>query len=170
MKIIANMDKGDYSPEWIIFHREAVRAVIVRGDKIALAKSLTEGFFKFPGGGIEPGETHDETLIRETAEETGLRIIPESIRELGMICEKRKGIYESEEIFEQLSYYYLAEVSDELDQQSLQGYEIDLRYQLEWVDIAEAYETDMRLGQQPRAEFLLREAKVLKLLLDGRGE
>ena len=46
-----------------------------------------EGEYKIPGGGQEPGENYEQTLIREVKEETGLYVRPESICELGEIIE-----------------------------------------------------------------------------------
>ena len=63
--------------------REAARAVIMQNNAVALIKSEASGFYKFPGGGVEEGETHIDALVRETLEETGLTIIRHSISELG---------------------------------------------------------------------------------------
>jgi 8-oxo-dGTP pyrophosphatase MutT (NUDIX family) len=37
----------------------------------------------FPGGGLEPGETPREGAVRELAEETGIRLAPEGVSDLG---------------------------------------------------------------------------------------
>ncbi len=47
--------------------REAVRAVVIRDGKILMLHS-NKGDFKFPGGGVESGETHKQGLIREVLE------------------------------------------------------------------------------------------------------
>ena len=65
-----------------VFYRVAIRAIILQGDKILMVKSNT-GDYKFPGGGVEKGETPEETLRREVQEETGqevpvtIKIIPD---------------------------------------------------------------------------------------------
>ena len=51
-------------------YREAVRAVIVRGNKILMVHS-TNRDYKFPGGGIKKGENRIDALKREVKEETG---------------------------------------------------------------------------------------------------
>jgi len=48
-----------------------------------MVRSQKYGEYKFPGGGIERNETHAEALIREVMEETGYRLLPESINEYG---------------------------------------------------------------------------------------
>lgn len=48
-------DEKNYNPDWNRYIRKAVRAVILRGDKLVLVKSRREGFYKLPGGGIEEG-------------------------------------------------------------------------------------------------------------------
>lgn len=165
MRLIKDFDKGNYRDSWKKYSREAVRAVIIRDGKIALVKSQKEGFYKFPGGGMEKGESHLDTLIRETLEETGLKIKPETVREFGMVREIRASIWTSEEIFEQNSYYYFAEAENELSEQSLTENEQNLDYVLEWADIKTAYEVDMKIGQGMEGAFLLREAAVLKELM-----
>ena len=58
-------------------------------------------YYKFPGGGIETGEGHNTALIREVLEETGLKIIPDSIKEYGYVLHIQKSTYNEYEIFEQ---------------------------------------------------------------------
>jgi len=166
MEVLAVFDDGNFDPEWKRIERSAVRAVIVRDGKVALVKSGKEGYFKFPGGGIERGETHVQTLCRETMEEAGLKIRAGSVREIGMIREIRKSISGENEIFDQTSYYYFADVEDSPGSVSLDGYEAELGFVPEWVDIKEAYETDAELGRHYRSKFILREAFVLGMLLD----
>lgn len=42
-------------------YREAVKAVIIR-DNIVLMVNSNKGDYKFPGGGMENGETHEQTV------------------------------------------------------------------------------------------------------------
>ncbi len=52
------------------------RAIIVRNRHIALIKRQREGrtYYVIPGGGMEPGETPEQTAIRESYEELGLKV------------------------------------------------------------------------------------------------
>jgi 8-oxo-dGTP diphosphatase len=53
----------------------AVLAIVVRGDEALLVRRANppdRGLWGFPGGRIEPGETHLDAALRELAEETGL--------------------------------------------------------------------------------------------------
>jgi 8-oxo-dGTP diphosphatase len=55
---------------------EVVAAVIERGGQILITRrprgSHLEGFWEFPGGKPDPGESHAEALQREIAEELGV--------------------------------------------------------------------------------------------------
>lgn len=165
MKLIAILDEKNYKQKSAIV-RKAVRAIIVKDGKVALVKSLKENHYKFPGGGIELNESHIDTLIRETKEETGLIIKPNSIKECGFIHEIRKSMF-NDDAFEQISYYYFAEAEDEVLKQELSEREKDLQYVLEWVDPLDAYNVDIALAKEYNNKFLLREACILKLLIDN---
>lgn len=52
--------------------REAVYGLLFKQDKILIIKT-PRGYF-LPGGGVEQGETDEESLLREFIEETGLQI------------------------------------------------------------------------------------------------
>jgi ADP-ribose pyrophosphatase YjhB (NUDIX family) len=52
------------------------RAIIIRNRHIALIKRQREGrtYYVIPGGGMEAGETPEQTAVRESREELGLNI------------------------------------------------------------------------------------------------
>jgi len=62
-----------------IVRRGAV-AVIVRNDRLLIIRRsqqvVAPGMYCFPGGGIEPGETEEQAVIRELQEELACRIQP----------------------------------------------------------------------------------------------
>jgi ADP-ribose pyrophosphatase YjhB (NUDIX family) len=76
------------------------RAIIVRDNCIALIKRQREGriYYVIPGGGMEFGETPEQTAIRESREELGLHI--EIERPLAEI-----------NFHGRLQYYFLAHVT-----------------------------------------------------------
>ncbi|MCS6994749.1 MAG: NUDIX domain-containing protein [Anaerolineales bacterium] len=57
------------------------RAIIIRKQHIALIKRQRNGeeYYVLPGGGMEPGETPEQTAIRESREELGLTIAIERL-------------------------------------------------------------------------------------------
>ena len=74
--LLFELDRKNYSETNSRIFREAVRAIIPADGRLALVKSDKYGFYKFPGGGINEGETHVSALLRETKEETGLSLLP----------------------------------------------------------------------------------------------
>ncbi len=71
-----------------------ISGIVIRGRTIAMCFVDKYGVYVIPGGGIETGETAKQAVVREMQEETGLRIIPESIIEYGYVHNVRKGKYE----------------------------------------------------------------------------
>jgi 8-oxo-dGTP diphosphatase len=54
--------------------RVAVSALIFDQGKVLLAHRRDIDWWNLPGGGMEPGETVDEAIVREVYEETGLQV------------------------------------------------------------------------------------------------
>jgi 8-oxo-dGTP pyrophosphatase MutT (NUDIX family) len=51
------------------------RAALIEGDRVFLIKHTYLPGWQFPGGGVEPGETAEESAAREVLEETGHRMM-----------------------------------------------------------------------------------------------
>jgi 8-oxo-dGTP pyrophosphatase MutT (NUDIX family) len=165
MRELYTFDEQNYNLQWHRVKREAVRAIIWSDNDLLMVKSGSAGFYKFPGGGIKVGETHEQALFREVEEEIGALINIASVKPYGMIREIRKGLYE-DEIFEQLSYYYVVEITTQHGDLRLDDYEYDLQYQSIVVSPQIAYDANMLLGKNYLSAFLKREAYVLNLLMN----
>lgn len=113
--------------------RLTARAVVVRRDgKIAVMYAEAFGLYSLPGGGVEPGETPEEALVREVAEETGC--VCERISELGLIRENRgQGDYT------QHSYYYVVHTQGPTQAVQLTAAEARHRTTLQWHSTKEAW-------------------------------
>lgn len=81
--------------------------VIVHEGRVAIVKA-TSGYC-LPGGGMEPGETPEDTAIRECWEEVGLRV--RLIRLLGYADQFAYGIPE-ERYFQKQCTFFLAELAE----------------------------------------------------------
>jgi 8-oxo-dGTP diphosphatase len=57
-----------------VVHDETGRLLLIRRGHAPSA-----GLWSVPGGRMEPGETEPEAVVREVAEETGLRVVPRSV-------------------------------------------------------------------------------------------
>lgn len=169
MRELAVYDYRNYVENGTVGRRPSVRGIIIRNGKIALIHSLKYDYFKFPGGGIDEGESHHETLIREVREESGLIVIPGSVTEYGYVLRKEKG--RTEDLFIQENFYYFCDVQDDVQAQKLDPYEADEEFTLEWVRPETAIETNLHhdhkeKGQPFAQHMIVREAGVLQLLID----
>ena len=140
MRELFVIDKKNYIENGTVGKRPSVRGIIVRGNTIAMMHSLKYDYYKLPGGGIEEGESLEETLIREVREESGLVVKPASIKEFGMVRRIEKGL--REDIFVQENYYFLCEAEDEPEEQNLDDYEEEERFTLEFVTVEHAIEVN----------------------------
>ncbi len=131
MRLLFEIDTKDYNPNGTATERPSVRGIIIKDKKIAMIHSLKYDYYKFPGGGIENGESHIDTLIREVQEESGLQVISESVCEYGYVHRIQKGT--DEDMFIQDNYYYLCDCKTKMTSQRLDDYENEEQFTLEWV-------------------------------------
>ena len=113
MRLLFDLDKKDYADCTHAFERDSARAIIIRNGRIAMVHSLKYDYYKVPGGGIEPGETREEAVVRETLEEAGLTVIPGSVKEYGYVHRAQRSTLYETEYFQQDNYYYLCALSSD---------------------------------------------------------
>ncbi|MBU9721278.1 MULTISPECIES: NUDIX hydrolase [Bacillaceae] len=143
--------------------RQAVRAVIVMRGKILLVRS-NRGDFKFPGGGIEMGESHSAALQREIAEETGyINCVVKG--KIGAVLERKIDVYDQDTIFEMDSHYYICECSGDRGNQDLDGYEAEQGFTPVWISFDDAIKQNDEASRQLNCNgWVRRETFVLKNL------
>ncbi len=165
MEKLFTIDLKDYNESDRVFRRPSARAIIIKGDKIALVYSKVEKYYKFPGGGIHDDEDKREALIREVREEVGMVVKPETIKEFGSVLRRQKGKEEGV-IFEQENYYYFCETEDELVSQELDEYEKDAEFVLRIVPIDEAIATNEAYTSTDSFNpvMIKRECRVLRMI------
>lgn len=164
MRLLFEMDTRDYDPNGKAFVRPSVRGVIIRQGRVAMVHSLKYDYYKFPGGGIEAGESRLQALQREVLEEAGLQLIPDSVCEYGYVHRVQKG--EQEAMFIQDNYYYLCDAEERILPQRLDDYEAEERFTLEFVEPQKAIRTNREVPHGPKDQLMLeREALVLEMLI-----
>ncbi len=145
--------------------REAVRAVILDEHKLLLVYSPVNGDYKFPGGGVNSGETHEQALIREVREECGVNTAKIMADCVGSIIEYDIPVEVDFDVFKMISYYYFCQVDEGFGAQALDGYEADLGFKPVWVNIDEAILNNKQILQNnaPKIpEWLKREIFMLE--------
>jgi 8-oxo-dGTP diphosphatase len=163
MKLIQIINHAGPTQKIIEAKRVAIRAIIFKDEKLMMIQSKKVKEYKFPGGGKLPNESHIETLIRETKEETGLSVILDSVKPYGYVKEIRNSIIENDQAFEMDSYYYICSVESEIKKTNLDTYEMEYGYQLKIVSIDEAInQNENCLNQMDKAPWIYRELIVLR--------
>lgn len=122
--------------------RQATRAVVRRGDNLLLLRSRT-GDYRFPGGGLDAGESVAANVARELLEECGARLLRLDAHLLTVVDERPAR--EPGTVFVQESAYYLCDVHDGLAQVDHDLRERTLALEPCWVDVHVALEANQGL-------------------------
>ena len=168
MRELFIIDKKNYIENGTVGRRPSVRGIIIKDGKIAMMHSLKYDYYKLPGGGIEEGESYEETLVREVKEESGLVVKKDSIREFGYVRRIEKG--KIEDVFVQENFYYLCDVEEMVQAQELDDYEEEERFTLEYVTPEHAISVNEnanhgdKVKSQTFTGMILRENKILQLI------
>jgi 8-oxo-dGTP pyrophosphatase MutT (NUDIX family) len=144
--------------------RTAVRGVILCGRDLLMIHSTKAGDYKFPGGGVDEGESHAQALAREIQEECGA-VLTHIGREIGAVVEYNFAVEDEFDTFKMTSHYYLCGVQDGLGAQRLDDYERDLGFEPVWMPLDEALRINRSLLESAAPpEWLSREIFMLEYL------
>lgn len=166
MRLLFELDLHDYAECTRTFVRNSARSIIIRNGQVAMVHSLKYDYYKFPGGGIEAGENPVEAMIRETREEAGLTVIPDSVKEYGLVHRIQKSDSDPAECFMQDNYYYLCDALDETVSQNLDSYESGEGYRLEFMDPQAVIRKNRNVKNSPYNGLMFeREARILEMLI-----
>lgn len=164
MRHLFTIDTKDYDPNGTVEVRPSVRGIVIREGKVLLMHSLKYDYYKFPGGGMEPGESRTDTLLREVREESGFAVEPDSVRAYGLVRRRSKGKHA--DLFLQDNFYYFCDISDAVGQ-SLDDYEAEERFTPEWVTPARAIEVNRFHDHRGRWGIVQqRDSRVLERLME----
>ena len=160
MRSLFEIDTKDYDINGTTVSRPSARGIIIKDGKLAMIHSIKYDYYKFPGGGIEKNEQKESALIREVLEETGLDVIPQTIKEYGMVHRIQKGDYE--DVFIQDNFYYLCDVEDNVHEQKLDDYEKEEKFTLEYVSPKQVIDANKACASKEADQIMLeRECKVI---------
>lgn len=164
MKKLLVIDYKDYTKDMPVFEKHTVRAVIRKGDKIAMQKSRY-GEYKMLGGVVENGESHLDTLIREVEEEGGMLVLPETVKEIGYIKEKRRDVFDKSRIYVCFTYFYYCDVAEEMVPLKLTACEAAKGYEPAWETPKQIVACNQRIIHE---KWKMRDTKFVNLLAEGK--
>lgn len=165
MKILTTIHRRDgINVKGKTIHRTAVRALILKSKKLLMVYSSNVGDYKFPGGGVDRGETHAQALQREVREECGASLFNIGSG-IGAVIEYNFPMESDYDVFKMTSYYYQCDVIDGFGAQKLDGYERDLGFKPIWIDIDKAIHVNKTLlSSDKQIDWLKREIFVLEYI------
>ena len=125
--------------------------VIFHGKILLLYKNYRNRYegWVLPKGTVEPGETHARTLLREVAEETGLLVIPETIRPVGRTLELREDVFRKGQKYVCHTYFYTCAAREETVPVQMTPSEIAKGFHPVWETPEEIVRVNRRLLTQP---------------------
>ena len=141
MRLLFEMDKHDHDDCTGNFVRNSARSIIIKDEKVA--------------------------MIRETREEEGIVVKPETIKEYGKVHRAQRSSTNPSECFIQDNYYYLCDAESEIVPQCLDDYEEKESYTLEFVDPTVIIQKNRNVLNSPYDNMMFeREARVIEMLID----
>ena len=179
MKALFTIDIQNYDSDWQRSRRDSARAIIhVGSDKLALVYAKKLGYYKFPGGGINEDEDKVAALAREVQEEVGLVVVPETVREFGIVPRAQKSSRGPETVFVQDSFYYECEVEKneegnlKIINQKLDDYEDKAGFELRVVTLGEAITANRNFNDTDDFNIVMiaRDLKVLEMMAGVTSE
>ena len=100
-------------------------------------------------------------------EETGCRVIPESIGDYLLVHERRKG--NPEDWLEMDSWYFFCDIEQTVYERSLDDYEKEYGYQVVWMTLEEMIRKN-EAGDREKTPWIVREAMVMRELAGLEGK
>jgi 8-oxo-dGTP pyrophosphatase MutT (NUDIX family) len=165
VEILFTLDSKDYEESIEVVYRPSARGVIIKEGKVAMIHSALYDYYKFPGGGIEAGESPVQAMIREVKEESGLTVITESIRELGNVHRRSRTAQGG--LFVQDNFYFVCSCKENIGETNLDAYESEEGFTLEFVKPEDAINKNQNCNYEHKMPLMLkRESRVLELLIE----
>ncbi len=164
MKKLLVLDYKNYAEELPVYEKHTVRAIIMKDGKLAMQQSHT-GEYKILGGVVEDGESHLTTILREVEEEAGMFVKADSLREIGVVEEKRLDVFHKNRIYHCLTYFYGCDVEESVIPLKLTDSEVAKGYKLAWATPQQIVETNRALIKE---KWKLRDTEFVNLLLEGK--
>lgn len=164
MRKLLTIDYKDYTEEMPVYEKHTVRAIIRHDGKLAMQQSR-DGEYKILGGVVEDGESHLAAILREVEEEAGMFVKPDSLKEIGVIEEKRLDVFHKDRIYHCLTYFYYCDVEERMVPLKLTACEVAKGYKLAWETPEHIVETNRRLIKE---KWKLRDTEFVNLLAEGK--
>ena len=165
MEILFTLDSKDYDESIEVICRPSARGIIIKDGRVAMIHSALYDYYKCPGGGIEEGESPVQAMIREVKEESGLTVIPESIRELGNV--RRRSKTQRGGLFTQDNFYFVCSCKEDIGSTNLDDYESEEGFTLEFVNPNDAIKKNQNCNYEDKMPLMLkREIGVLLMLIE----
>ncbi|MFG1813020.1 NUDIX domain-containing protein [Kribbella sp. NPDC049174] len=162
--LLGRFSSADLVPGGRVIERTAVRGVLFRGRELLLLASR-HGDYKFPGGGVEPGESHADALRREFREECGLVDVTVGPG-VGSTIEEVPAAESAYDVFRMTSHYFECSGGALGAARELEGYEAELELVPRWVSVDDALAANqaVQAGGVGVMRWLVREIAVLEWL------
>lgn len=158
------IDLHNYLGDGTFTKRKAVRGIIQNNGRYLLIHSKF-GEYKFPGGGMEKGESFEQTPFREVQEETGYLVNNDSTLMGPVVHERRKG--DPDDLMIMDSFYFYCNVNKCAGKRNLDDYEEDYDYQVSWIALEDAIANNESIKDYENIPWIKRDTMVMRSLLQN---